>query len=220
MIENPFVTNGYAGPEYFCDRIEETALLSNLLTNGNDVALMSPRRVGKTDLVKHCFQQDSIREDNYCFLIDIYATNSFRDFVNVFGKSILDTRAVDKMENSIQNIILQEMENLDGIMIATTNLQQNLDTAFERRFLYKIKFEKPDATIRQHLWQSMMPSLSEADAQTLASNYDFSGGQIENISRKATINAILYGNEANSIERLNDFCNAECLEGATRKIGF
>ena len=129
-------------------------------------------------------------------------------------------RSVDKMENSIQNIILQEMENLDGIMIATTNLQQNLDTAFERRFLYKIKFEKPDATIRQHLWQSMMPSLSEADAHTLASNYDFSGGQIENVSRKATINAILYGKEANSIERLTDFCNAERLEGATRRIGF
>lgn len=129
-------------------------------------------------------------------------------------------RAVDKMENSIQNIILQEMENLDGIMIATTNLQQNLDTAFERRFLYKIKFEKPDAAIRQHLWQSMMPSLSETDAHMLAAAYDFSGGQIENVSRKATINAILYGNDANSIERLTDFCNAERLEGPTRKIGF
>ncbi len=49
MMDNPFVTNGYAGPEYFCDRVEETALLTNLLTNGNDIALMSPRRVGKTD---------------------------------------------------------------------------------------------------------------------------------------------------------------------------
>lgn len=91
MIDNPFVTNGYAGPEYFCDRVEETALLTNLLTNGNDIALMSPRRVGKTDLIKHCFQQDSIRDNYHCFLIDIYATNSFRDFVNMFGKSVLDT---------------------------------------------------------------------------------------------------------------------------------
>ena len=51
--------------------------------------------------------------------------------------------AVDKMENSLQNIILQEMETLDGIMIATTNLQENMDKAFERRFLYKIKFDRP-----------------------------------------------------------------------------
>ena len=54
------------------------------------------------------------------------------------------TRAVDKMENSIQNIILQEMEKLDGILIATTNLTTNLDNAFERRFLYKIRFDRPD----------------------------------------------------------------------------
>ena len=90
MIDNPFVTNGYAGPEYFCDRVEETALLTNLLTNGNNIALMSPRRVGKTDLMKHCFQQEKVNGNYYCFLIDIYATNSFRDFVNVFGKSILE----------------------------------------------------------------------------------------------------------------------------------
>ncbi|MBP5562334.1 MAG: AAA family ATPase [Muribaculaceae bacterium] len=57
-------------------------------------------------------------------------------------------RAVDKMENSIQNIILQEMENLDGILIATTNLVENLDSAFERRFLYKIRFSAPDAKVR------------------------------------------------------------------------
>ncbi len=130
--------------------------------------------------------------------------------------------AVDKMENSIQNIILQEMETLDGIMIATTNLTQNLDSAFERRFLYKIKFEKPDATVRQHLWQSMMPTLSDADAHILATGYDFSGGQIENISRKATINAILHGDDSNSLSQLTAYCNAERLDGQapSRRIGF
>ena len=91
MIENPFVTNGYVGPEYFCDRTEEAAMLTNLLTNGNNIALISPRRVGKTDLMRHCFQQKSIKDNYHCFLIDIYATNSFHDFVSVFGKSILDT---------------------------------------------------------------------------------------------------------------------------------
>ena len=68
--------------------------------------------------------------------------------------------AVDKMENSIQNIILQEMENLDGIMIATTNLEQNMDKAFERRFLYKIKFNKPSLEARASIWKSMIPVLS------------------------------------------------------------
>ncbi len=90
MIDNPFVTNGYVGAEYFCDRVNETAMLTNLLANGNNIAMMSPRRVGKTDLIKHCFQQETVKEKYLCFVIDIYATNSFRDFVGMFGKSILN----------------------------------------------------------------------------------------------------------------------------------
>ena len=125
------------------------------------------------------------------------------------------------MENSIQNIILQEMETLDGIMIATTNLTENLDSAFERRFLYKIKFEKPDAAVRQCLWKSMMPTLSDAYAHRLAAEYDFSGGQIENISRKATINAILHGSNANTFEQLTTYCQSERLSNKEhRSIGF
>ena len=89
-MENPFVTKGYAGPDYFCDRVKETQQLVELTTNGNNMALISPRRVGKTDLIHHCFQQPEIKERYYTFHIDIYATTSLRDFVNVFGRAILD----------------------------------------------------------------------------------------------------------------------------------
>lgn len=89
-MDNPFVTKGYAGPEYFCDRVNETLQLVELTTNGNNMALISPRRVGKTDLIHHCFGQPEIKDRYYTFHIDIYATTSMRDFVNVFGKAILD----------------------------------------------------------------------------------------------------------------------------------
>lgn len=129
--------------------------------------------------------------------------------------------AVDKMENSIQNIILQEMEQLDGIMIATTNLTQNLDTAFERRFLYKIKFEKPTEEARAHIWHSMIPDLSEHDTHALASKYDFSGGQIENIARHYAINTILHGSSGDVLPMLIRHCDNERLDGArSSKIGF
>jgi len=130
--------------------------------------------------------------------------------------------AVDKMENTIQNIILQEMETLDGIMIATTNLTENLDSAFERRFLYKIAFEKPDAIVRGKIWQQMIPELSDADATTLAEHFDFSGGQIENVARKYAINSILYGNDTEMLPILEDYCRCEQLNNnITRKrIGF
>ena len=130
-------------------------------------------------------------------------------------------RAVEKMENSIQNIILQEMKTLDGIMIATTNLQQNLDKAFERRFLYKIKFEKPTVEARVQIWRSMIPDLSDMDAQTLAAKYDFSGGQIENIARHYTIDNILHGKEKDSLAMLINHCDNERLDNNVQKrIGF
>ncbi len=91
MIKNPFITNGYAGAEYFCDRIEETEFLVRMLTNENNIALISPRRLGKTNLIRHCFEQPEIKENYHTFVIDIYATKSLNDFVNVLGKAILDT---------------------------------------------------------------------------------------------------------------------------------
>ncbi len=130
-------------------------------------------------------------------------------------------RAVDKMENSIQNIILQEMETLDGILIATTNLAQNMDKAFERRFLYKIKFEKPTIEARMNMWHEMIPTLKEEDSRILALKYDFSGGQIENIARHYTIGKILHGESANVIEELSEYCDSERLETKEkRRIGF
>ena len=131
-------------------------------------------------------------------------------------------RAVDKMENSIQNIILQEMETLEGIMIATTNLTCNLDKAFERRFIYKIEFERPTLEAKTQIWKSMIPSLSDEFAVSLAKAYDLSGGQIENVSRKRTVEQILSGVEP-SEEMIREYCRAETLNDSQRtrnRIGF
>jgi hypothetical protein len=131
------------------------------------------------------------------------------------------TRAVDKMENSIQNIILQEMEALEGIMIATTNLTTNLDKAFERRFLYKVEFNRPTVEARAQIWQAMFPALTERDACTLASQFDLSGGEIENISRKYMVNAILSGQDTIDLLLLAELCRNERIGTSTRqRIGF
>ena len=130
-------------------------------------------------------------------------------------------RAVDKMENSIQNIILQEMEDLDGILIATTNLTENLDKAFERRFLYKVRFDKPSLEVKRQIWKSMMPDITDANAAYLADKFELSGGQIENVARKKTIQNILSGTEP-AIEDLIKYCCEEEI-GANkerRRIGF
>ena len=129
--------------------------------------------------------------------------------------------AADKMENSLQNIILQEMETLEGIMIATTNLTTNLDKAFERRFLYKIRFDKPSVEARTKIWLTMLQGLSEKDAKTLADQFDLSGGEIENIVRKHSVNAILSGKDAIDIKEIISACQRERIShDHRRKIGF
>lgn len=131
------------------------------------------------------------------------------------------TNAVDKMENSIQNIILQEMESLNGILIATTNLTDNLDKAFERRFLYKIEFKKPVPEVKSKIWKSMIPDLTEEQSLELSRSYDFSGGQIENITRKREISYILYGVQPD-YEEIKSYCSEEMITSPTKRkaIGF
>ena len=132
--------------------------------------------------------------------------------------------AVDKMENSIQNIILQEMETINGIMIATTNLTENLDSAFERRFLYKIEFERPDASVRERIWRTMLPELDDNECKALAEGFDFSGGQIENVARKFAIDSIL--GDLDQVDRLTELatlCSEERINDTMadrRRVGF
>jgi len=131
------------------------------------------------------------------------------------------TGSVDKMENAMQNIILQEMETLDGIMIATTNLTNNLDAAFERRFLYKIEFPKPTANESKHIWHAMLPDLTDDETYTLANTYEFSGGQIENIARKQIVDSILLGTERPTMEAIRSACDTERFnKSKNQPIGF
>ncbi len=129
-------------------------------------------------------------------------------------------KSVDRMENSVQNILLEEMENFNGIMIATTNLLVNLDPAFERRFLYKIRFNKPELEPRRLIWKSQFTSLSDEQALSLAREYSFSGGQIENIVRKYNIDSVLTGTEG-GFALLRQYCAEEStIKSTTGRIGF
>ena len=116
---------------------------------------------------------------------------------------------------------LQEMENLRGILIATTNLTENLDKAFERRFLYKVHFENPSVEAKTKIWSSLIPELAEGEPERLAGKYAFSGGQIENISRKRIVQSVLTGHDP-TIEEIEQMCREEQIgnSGEKRRIGF
>ena len=145
----------------------------------------------------------------------------FNEADAVFSKrKDVNSGNVAQTENAIQNIILEEMENLDGILIATTNLPDNLDGAFERRFLFKIRYDKPTIEAKKNIWRSKLPVLSEEDAKTLAASYEFSGGQIDNIVRKAMMQEIVKG-EKPSLNSLKAICSEEKIsKKGHNRIGF
>lgn len=185
-----------------------------------DIANMRDKFVGETEKnIKAVF--DSYRR--VCKCCEVMPILFFNEADAIFNKRTENVeKSVDKMDNAMQNIILQEMENLEGILIATTNLTSNLDKAFERRFLFKVEFRIPEVPVKQQLWSSMLQGLTDEEAHRLAVNYNFSGGQIENIARQRAIDFILSGKQA-SLEDIEGYCKAEMIGRSHNKrsaIGF
>ena len=133
-------------------------------------------------------------------------------------------RAIDKSENIISNILLEELESLEGIVIATTNLIDNLDPAFDRRFLFKTLLSDPDEPARIKIWKSYLPELSDVEAAALASEYVMTGAQISNVVAKRDL-AELYYEGDRGYEYIDGLCRKEVLScnfspGRYKRIGF
>lgn len=89
--KNPFVSQGYISPEYFCDRERETELMLSHFENGRNITLVSPRRIGKTGLIKNLFYHIEGQDKNaICLYLDIYATKNLQDFTEMFGSVVFN----------------------------------------------------------------------------------------------------------------------------------
>lgn len=117
----------------------------------------------------------------------------FNEADGLIGKrSTHANSSVSNTENAIQNILLDELENFEGIFMATTNLVKNMDEAFERRFLYKVQFKKPKKENAAKIWHHKLSFLNEKECIELALQFEFSGGEMENIARKCVMYKILH----------------------------
>lgn len=148
---NPFITYGYESAEYFCDRRNETDTLVRLLTNGNHVALISPRRMGKTGLIHHCFGQKELSDNYNTFLIDIYATKNLSDMVYQMGRAIvkkLRPRGQTAVDRFLQVVTsLRTGISFDGQGNASWNLEvgdvSSPEFTLEEIFAYLQSSDKP-----------------------------------------------------------------------------
>ncbi len=183
-----------------------------------DVSQLKSKWVGDSEKAIRslfCSYRNTVQHSERCPIL------LFNEADAIFGTRMKDAEmSVDKLNNTLQNIILMEMEAIDGIMIATTNLENNLDQAFDRRFLFKLELKHPEEKVREKIWKHMLPHLSDEECDMLAETYDFSGGQIENINRKALIKYIINGNHAGFGE-LCKYCDEETLKHSHyKKVGF
>jgi energy-coupling factor transporter ATP-binding protein EcfA2 len=115
----------------------------------------------------------------------------FNEADAIFGNRVQVQSSVDKMKNAMQNILLQELEDFEGIFIATTNLADQLDSAFDRRLLYKLEFKKPEDDVRREILRNSFPSFDECLLEAINRDYQLTGGQIANVKKKLLVKEML-----------------------------
>ena len=130
--------------------------------------------------------------------------------------------SIDKSENAVADILLQEMEDMDGILLATTNLAEGIDEAFDRRFLFKLHVSGPDEDARRRIWKDLAGDLSDEDVRVLAHEFVLSGGQIANVAARRDIAEVYYDGDR-GLAFTRALCEAEMgVRGyhERRRIGF
>lgn len=109
---NPFIVTGKIDPEYFCDRVNESARLVKSITNGNNLVIISPRRMGKTGLIQFCYDKPEISKEYYTFFIDILHTSSLREFTFLLGKQIYESLL--PRSRKMLNLFIQTIKSISG----------------------------------------------------------------------------------------------------------
>ncbi|MCM1530747.1 MAG: ATPase [Bacteroides sp.] len=111
-VGNPFIVAGKIEPEYFCDRITESARLIKSITNGNNMVVISPRRMGKTGLIRFCYDKPEIAKGYYTFFIDILHTSSLREFTYLLGREIYET--LRPRSRKMADLFIRTLKSLSG----------------------------------------------------------------------------------------------------------
>lgn len=146
-------------------------------------------------------------------------------FLSMRGNS---GNSADKMHNQMQNIFLEQIERFNGILIATTNLLESFDSAFSRRFNYKIEFKRPNKAQREQLWLHHLPhnaefeNLGRKELSHILAEYDLSGGQIALIVKNTAYKVATKKHPIFSIEDFIEHIKAELsgnFDGA-KSMGF
>lgn len=151
-VKNPFIVTGKIEPEYFCDRVNESNRLIKSISNGNNLVVISPRRMGKTGLIQFCYDKPEIAKEYYTFFIDILHTSSLREFTYLLGRAIYD--ALLPRSQKMVSLFIQTIKSISGKFgfdpitnMPTFNLElgdiERPEYTLEEIFHYLAKADKP-----------------------------------------------------------------------------
>jgi len=149
---NPFIVTGKIEPDYFCDRVSESARLIKSLVNGNNMVVISPRRMGKTGLIRFCYEKPEIKDSYDTFFIDILHTSSLKEFTYILGKEIFESLA--PRSKTMSDLFLQTLKSISGKFgfdpftnLPTFNVElgdiQRPEYTLEEIFTYLAAADKP-----------------------------------------------------------------------------
>ena len=151
-VTNPFIVTGRIKPEYFCDRVQESERLIKSVTNGNNLVIISPRRMGKTGLIRFCYEKQEINKEYYTFFIDILHTSSLREFTYLFGREIYETllprsrKMIDQFIQTIKSLNgkfgFDPVSNLPTFNIELGDIEQP-EYTLDEIFKYLAEADKP-----------------------------------------------------------------------------
>lgn len=160
--------------------------------------------------------------NNY-YAFSKFSPNSPILFINeadgFFGRRFSNiTQSSEQVMNNVQAILLNELENFTGLLILSTNLPESFDPSFERRILFKVKFENPNTDVRSKIWKYKMKDLEEEKCNYLAESYQMSPAQIDNVAKKIMFKEIL--NEEVNMGVIIECCEAELGNKNRTSVGF
>ena len=138
----------------------------------------------------------------------------------ILGKRMESSSATDITETTLVNLFLEFFETNTGIIVATTNLINNIDQSFMRRFLFKVKFSTPSPAIIKQILKDKLDSLNENELEIISNKYRLTGAQVDNIFTKITLNSVLTKSNP-TLTEIMEYCEQEKISDyKTVKLGF
>ena len=149
-MNNPFIVTGKIPPEYFCDRKEESRRIIDGVAGGDNICLLSPRRLGKSKLVRYCYDIPEISQKYYTFYIDILHTKSLQEFTFCFGQAVFTQ--LRSQSRKMLDAFVRGLKSING------KFGFDPVTSMPVFTLELGEIDKPEYTLTENLWKNLRNS--------------------------------------------------------------